>query len=997
MPNIDRLLGAVPPGGVTTDVVGRRMRHAMFGGDETAPPPSLGRYDVLERIGAGGMGTVWAAWDRKLDRRVALKVLRPELGGGTARAHARLLREAQALARLSDPHVVAVFDVVTWRPDDDGPEYIVLAMEHVAGMTLREWLDERPRSVADIVGMFVQAGRGIAAAHAAGVVHRDFKPANVIVAEDGRPRVVDFGLADRLPTVEEESASSKGERGWRRDGRGADTSNPAPPTPDPGAELPDDASVATTRAMRPTEGRSLAGAGTPRYMAPEQHLRGTVDGRSDQYAFCVALWEALHGTPPFRADNVFALAEAKRGTPHPGDRRIARWLRRALVRGLAPDPARRFEDMPALLSALSRDPTRRRIAVAVGAAVVGGAVIGVLAWPQEPGCDSSAALTGIWDAPRATAVEAAFAATGLPYAADSWQTARGNLDAWAEEWRLGRIDACEDHRTGEQSDDLFDRRMSCLDDRRRRLDALLDILAKPDAEVVARAVQAVQRLPEVERCADVLALREVASLPEDPQQAALVTDLRGRLAVARAATDAGRHAEGLERADAVLADYSAWHVEHPVTLADGSLARAEALGFLQRGEDAHEEFVRAARAAQQAGADELFAYAATGLVWELDGLRDFRGAEDWAALAEGALARIGGQPDVAYRLGNAIATLELDRGDSEAAAARLTNQLEVVTRRFGPGDYRAFVLGTNLGNVYLASGRLDDAEAAYGHAIQIGRAALGPTHPRVLMARNNRVSALNRAARTEEAWAEVDRVVAALRAGLGDAHPDTAASLVTRSVLAGNLGRMEDAETDARAALAVLGPETETSATAWMSLARAQSGTGNFEAARTSADDALRIVRAIREGKPSVEEAHILEVLGEIDADAGDLVAAEGRFWAMFDTLEAASGDDLRRSAALHQLAEVVRRSGRGLEALSLAIGARALVVAAAGTEHPAIADIDATMAEILLDLGRYDDATARLEIAATLHDRISSPAMRRVPVQRATERARAMREPGRG
>ncbi|MBA2542205.1 MAG: serine/threonine protein kinase, partial [Deltaproteobacteria bacterium] len=227
---------------------------------------TVGRFLVLGRLGAGGMGVVYAAYDPELDRRVALKLLRGSSREDDVRA--RLLREAQAAARLSHPNVVSVFDIGVF----EGRVYF--AMEYVEGVTLAEWL-RGDRAWPDIVEMFVQAGRGIAAAHEAGVIHRDFKPENVLVGRDGRARVVDFGLA-----------------------RAAD----GEPTPVPALASSADPDE-TQPAMRGISDRlTRTGTllGTPRFMAPEQFAGGEITPSTDQFGFCVALYSALYRTLPFR-------------------------------------------------------------------------------------------------------------------------------------------------------------------------------------------------------------------------------------------------------------------------------------------------------------------------------------------------------------------------------------------------------------------------------------------------------------------------------------------------------------------------------------------------------------------------------------------------------------------------------------------------------------------------------------------------------------------------
>jgi serine/threonine-protein kinase len=300
------------------------------------PGDTLGRYAVREWLGAGGMGVVYAAEDPTLGRRVALKLLRREASGEAGEAaRARLLREAQAMARLSHPNVLPVFDLGTTA---DGQ--VFLAMEWVRGPTLAGWLRERERPWREVLALFVAAGRGLAAAHRAGLVHRDFKPANVLVGEDGRPRVTDFGLV--------REAHAAGDAHAEPSGASQDT--------------------ALTRAGTV--------AGTPAYMAPEQHAGAGVDARADQFSFCVALSEALHGERPFAED---ASGEARwRPRRAPTSRRLPSHVREALARGLARKPEARFASMDALLAALERPAASRwralGVAVALGVVASGLAV-----------------------------------------------------------------------------------------------------------------------------------------------------------------------------------------------------------------------------------------------------------------------------------------------------------------------------------------------------------------------------------------------------------------------------------------------------------------------------------------------------------------------------------------------------------------------------------------------------------------------------------------------
>jgi serine/threonine protein kinase len=294
----------------------------------------VGRYLVLQTLGTGGMGVVFSAYDPQLDRKIALKLLRSGLQLATKDAQKRLRREAQAIAQLSHPNVVGVYDVGT---TDDGDLYI--AMEFVEGDTLTQWLKAYPRSWREILDVFQQAAKGLAAAHGVGLLHRDFKPDNVLVGGDGRVRVTDFGLARSLIAIDEESA------------RGA---TPQMPT-------------ALNAALTAT-GTVL---GTPRYMPPEQLSGPDIDARADQFSFCVALYEALYGEHPLPGRTSVAMFEkGEPATPPPDTTKVPAFIGRAVMRGLQKDRAKRFPMMSQLMTELIPPVPKltSRVAVAAGTA-----------------------------------------------------------------------------------------------------------------------------------------------------------------------------------------------------------------------------------------------------------------------------------------------------------------------------------------------------------------------------------------------------------------------------------------------------------------------------------------------------------------------------------------------------------------------------------------------------------------------------------------------------
>ncbi|HEY8924091.1 MAG TPA: serine/threonine-protein kinase, partial [Polyangia bacterium] len=437
--------------------------------DETLARGTLvGRYTVLELLGRGGMGDVYAAYDSQLDRKVALKILRVRVDDEDGRGEARLLREARAIARLSHRNVIAVHDGGRFG------KRVFIAMEYVEGQTLSAWLRAKDRSQAEILAIFVEAAHGLAAAHAAGLVHRDFKPHNVMVGHDGAVRVTDFGLVRNV------------------DGLSV--------TPDPGPR-PDktgDPSLTKTGEL----------IGTPLYMSPEQFRRGPTDSRSDQFSYCVALYEALYGEHPFStggplADLISAVVGG-RVRRAPDRSPVPLRLRRILLRGLSVNPAERWPSMTALAAALVADPTRARRRV-IAAVVVAMGMVGVavgLGRASRPArtlgfCQTGVSrLAGVWLPPsgasdgdvRRASLTAAFTAVTGPDVGRRWTRTVATLDRFATDWLAMYRDACEaTHVRGEQSAEVLDARMTCLDERREALKALTDLLSIADESVLDRA------------------------------------------------------------------------------------------------------------------------------------------------------------------------------------------------------------------------------------------------------------------------------------------------------------------------------------------------------------------------------------------------------------------------------------------------------------------------------------------------------------------------------
>ncbi|MEM6995203.1 MAG: serine/threonine-protein kinase, partial [Myxococcota bacterium] len=413
-------------------------------------------FVVRERLGHGGMGVVYRAWHEALDRDVAIKLCRRQVN---ARETARLLKEAQATAAFSDPNIVVVHHVGTME------DQVYLVMEYVGGGTLGEWARAEPRPWRKIVGQLAAAARGLAAAHDHGLVHRDFKPENVLVGEDGRVRVSDFGLA--VPF----GASS------------ADASVPGP--------AGDDATASAT----PTGPSSQQHAGTPRYMAPEQYSGDAVTPATDQFALCLVLYELLSGAHPFEGDR--AAPGAKR-RPSAIPRRVANRVRVAVERGLSVAPADRHASMHALVERLDTDVRWGPAAAMLGGGAAGLAAIVVASTPADDPCAAPLLEPPRWSDAARHSLRARFADSSLAAGKVLAARVERELDAYVEQWRSAERAICRD------TDGEPERRRArhaCLNVRKVEVASVRDLLAAGDAEALARALGTVARLPRPGACA----------------------------------------------------------------------------------------------------------------------------------------------------------------------------------------------------------------------------------------------------------------------------------------------------------------------------------------------------------------------------------------------------------------------------------------------------------------------------------------------------------------
>jgi serine/threonine protein kinase/tetratricopeptide (TPR) repeat protein len=741
-------------------------------GGALRPGATIGRYVVLDQIGEGGMGVVYSAYDPELDRKVAIKLLgsgrdgRRSVTGGR-----RLLREAQAMARLTHPNVITVHDV------GEHEQMVFVAMEFIHGHTWTDWQKAGTRTLPETLQVALGAVRGLRAAHEVGLVHRDFKPDNVMIGDDGRVRVMDFGLARVV---------------------GDDTTS----RPSDGGDAPDDDPVTDpgsrpgTRPMTANGGAAVrltrAGTvlGTPGYMAPEQFMGAETDARTDQFGFCVSLFEAVYGHRPFRGDTALAIGAAvMAGTidvPPPSSD-VPSWLRDVLLRGLSREPADRWPSLAELEDELLRHEGRRRRWWLVAAGLLP-LSIGAVAMLQPDAAPSVCAgasdkLQGIWDASSKSTVEAAFARSDRPLAAEAAARTVGRLDAYANAWTSARTQACEATRVqGEQSTALMDARMRCLDGRLRSLAALAETFEQADDDVIDKAPEAAARLPAIDRCADVDYVTAPVAPPDDPQLATAIDGMRDRLASIDAMELAGRYEDGWKAVEAV--ETEAAQLDYPPLQAEVAL-RVGILGLrASHYDEAEAGFRRAFFDGRRVGDDETRARAAVFLVRTLGLFKhDHEAGLEWAEHARAEVERFG-DPRLRGDLLNHMGVIHHDEGDFDRAIELHREALAVRRDALGADHPDCGHSLMELGLSLHAKGQWDEGVQRVEEAVAVLTAALGESHPIVAQVYANLASTSANSGKLTDASKYFERSSDAWVRVRGTASLDSASMLTNAAMMA---------------------------------------------------------------------------------------------------------------------------------------------------------------------------------------------------------------------
>ncbi len=871
------------------------------------------------------MGVVYAAYDPELDRRIALKVLHERKEDGEHRRR-RLQREAQAMAKLSHPNVISVYDVGTVEGR------VFLAMELVEGTTLGGWRKAKERHWTEVLEVYGAAGRGLHAAHLAGLVHRDFKPDNVLVGVDGRVRVTDFGIA--------------------RPARGLDSVGPLSESPDIEASI---SASGSGRMLDLTLTRPGALAGTPAYMSPEQFDGGMPDARADQFSFCVALWGALYGEAPFEGRSAAELATAVCGgriRELPAGVIVPAFLHETLRRGLSVEPEDRYPDMGVLLDRLDHRPGRRWWWVGGGALLslsLAGAGWAATRPQPDPCAAVGAPMDEVWNDGVRRELESALVGTGVSYAADTWSRIGPRLDVYATAWREARVDACRATVDTPTPGDLLERRVRCLERGRSRFAALLEVFGRGEPTAVSEVSDAVADLPSVQNCEDSRVLLELPAEPDDAEE----QRVQARYDHLRALLGAGDHreafdalpsfiqeAEAIGRTDLWIGGLELWGV------ASTRVEPREAEGRLRK---AYFEAVRHHR-------DLDAAQLATTLVFACGYLEsDLEAALEWAEHASAAVERAGNAPsrrvvllrnvgDAFARAGKpqqarerlewalaahgelnddsegrsvdlihvrtSLAAVLLDLDEGERARSQLHEALALAEELLGPRHPDVARIHDELGNVAFIARRLDDAEREYGLALGTWEAG-GGSHPAVANTLSNIGNVYDLQGRTELARSSYERSLRLTEELLGPEHPQVSVVLVNLGMMFEKLGEFDElARVHARALKIredAFGLEHASVVNPLLGLARAAIETGDVPKARTYAER-LMALRGDADGEAG---AQARVVMGRVLVGEGRVEEAKVHFRWVIDTCTAAVCRDLLMVRAHVEFAELTEGEPR--------------------------------------------------------------------------------------
>lgn len=869
----------------------------------------VGRYIVGAPLGQGAHGVVCAAWDPELRRDVALKLVDPSLLTDAGRAHTRLLREAKALARLDDRHVVRVFDVGSWRGR------VFIAMERLDGGTLDLWRRDHLRGWAEVVSRWIEAGRGLAAAHGYGLVHRDFKPSNAMLDGDGRVVVVDFGLVFDVGATPNVDA-----------------------VPLDSAELQPSVSGSDLT-------RTGVAVGTPAYMAPEQRGGGTVTAAADQYAWSVSLYEALTGTLPdgvVRAPMV-ALSDS-----------VPRRVFSVLARGRSSSAAHRYPDFSALLDAVDAclHPHRRRrhwYVLGAGAAVV------ALAWglersPASP-CDSppSASYGDI-----SALLQSVSAVAGAP--TDQVQQ---TVTAWSEAWENEYGRACEQWRTGVFGDGRLDRALTCLQQQRRDATTTLDELRETPPQTSAALLTGIAGLPVIGECHQTATEDEGLSEADRAESLAIRSELRE--------IERERHRGNFADLNTRGADlvHRADRLRHEPLRARTRLVLGASLELSADVVRAGDVYERGAEIAMAAEAEDLAARLLVRAAWLVSqGPRDPVRSRTLIEHAAAWSSRVGSDPALEADRFRTLGHVELLSGAADKALVAFERAYQL-SASLPDSNYEAYdlrvVTECDWASALFAVDEFEASRQHFEHAAQARLGQVGAEHPSVAEINTNIAVLLRADGRYADSLALLTDALVVFERAYGPDSPRLGTTLLNVAVVELDLGRPAAQQHAARAVVILeklYGNEAMIVANAKVTLGEAQFMSQEFELGVSNIQDG-RALTAAGMGEDHVEVGLADTALGAGWIELGRGAEALAAYQAALRTLQPHWGEQDPRLAVVHA---GVGRAELLLGHLEQADVATAHAVALGGP--PQLAEAHHARAEFLVAAGRVAESVPVFERA---------------------------------
>jgi serine/threonine protein kinase/tetratricopeptide (TPR) repeat protein len=766
------------------------------------------RYKLIALLGSGAMGVVYRAYDRALERHIALKLIRSD-SAGASRLKVRLVAEAHALAKMTHPNVVTIHDLGI-RADE-----IFIAMELIEGSTLRAHLEQTRAGWKEIVAYYLQAAHGLAAAHDRGLIHRDFKPENILVS-GSRVVVTDFGLV--RPIFEDSQKHVKSEP-----------------------------------------------VGTPAYMAPEQFRGEPADQRTDIFNFCASVYESIYKESPFPGDSLAqrraaVLANTRR---LPSSRvQVPGYLRTTLQKGLAPERADRFSSMRQLIDIFSEilsseaHRRRRRVYAASAMAIVALFVGGTLLWrrlvPRQLCLQNARELPLYWSKQARPKILSALGHSRVPFRNETWRTLDSLLSRYVDSWGDAYTQQCDAAwGIGTQSFAAV-KRLMCLDEQQTAAKEFADLLATGDGEVWTRSVTSALQLQPPQSCGTATPDKENHPAPDTEQSSQPIRKSRRKLGKATGLQVGGNAAEDARRSRSLY--------EQAATAAETALQTARAIGSVPleadalfrlasirkdqgKWSEAERLFTSCVDTAERARNDLLRAKSATELLGVIghDQRRSAEGAR-WAHQAEVVLARLGNPSFEMAALRATRALLRLNEGQLDQAEDDLRAALTLRQQLLPANDATLGITLMNLGAVVQAKGKYWEAASFWGQAYALLSAALGSQHPRSAAVLSNMGYALFSMGRLDEAKEEYERALTAQTLALGPQHPFIAATLMNIAIVYDSLGDHQQALSYATRALdilKVLDPDSDQLFAVKLNIANYLAELGQFARAHELANEAL--------------------------------------------------------------------------------------------------------------------------------------------------------------